>query len=200
MLYVNELFSYLADSTYKFLDRIEVSSDHKLTLLQFSELSKTKIHNPRNVSRTDSGTYVVKEKYYKFLEPQSPRSNNFRGNVYVLTGHKSFSAASLFATLVYAYKRGEIIGQETGGSASGLNGGDFIDLALSNTNLLIEIPIERWIKTIPDYPYKNRGVVPHHIVQKNIKDEITGIDTELEYTFKLIEDRRVAGQTREDEK
>jgi C-terminal processing protease CtpA/Prc len=189
MLYANELFSYLREKPYRFLDRVQVTSDKKLSQLQFTDLSKTTIHNPRRVQFTDSG-YVVKPNYYKFLEPQKPKKNPYLGNVYVLTGKRTFSAASLFAALVYAHRRGKIVGEETSGGASGLNGGDFVDLALPNTSLVLEVPIERWIKNIPAYPHKNRGVVPHHEVKNSIEDELKGYDQVLKFTLELIEKNR----------
>jgi hypothetical protein len=189
MLYANELFSYLREKPYRFLDRVQVTSDKKLSQLQFTELSKTTIHNPRRVQFTDSG-YVVKPNYYKFLAPQKPKKSPYLGNVYVLTGKRTFSAASLFAALVYAHQRGKIIGEETSGGANGLNGGDFVDLALPNTNLVLEVPIERWIKNIPAYPYKNRGVIPHHEVKNRIEDEVKAYDSVLKFTLELIEKNR----------
>ncbi|MCU0447156.1 MAG: S41 family peptidase [Microscillaceae bacterium] len=189
MLYANELFGYLREKPYKFLDRVQVTSDKKLSQLQLTDLSKTTIHNPRRVQFTDSG-YVVKPNYYKFLEPQKPKKNPYLGNVYVLTGKRTFSAASLFAALVYAHRRGKIVGEETSGGANGLNGGDFVDIALPNTNLVLEVPIERWIKNIPAYPYKNRGVVPHHEVKNTIEDELKAYDRVLNFTLDLIQKNR----------
>lgn len=185
MLYANELYSYLTDKPYRFLNRIEVSSDKKLSLLRTSELSKTTIHNPKHVALTDSG-YIVKSSYYQFLETQQPKKNNYQGKVYILIGKNSFSAASLFASLAYTYKRAAFIGEETGGGANGLNGGDFIDMTLPNTNLVIEVPLEKWVRIIPNYPYKNRGVVPHHIIQNTIADEINQKDKVMEFTLELI--------------
>lgn len=185
MLYANELFSYLIDKPYRFLNRIEVSSDKKLSQLKNSELSKTAVHNPKHVTETDSG-FIVKESYYRFLETQKPQKNNFKGKVYVLIGKKTFSAASLFASLAYTYKRAIFIGEETSGGAFGLNGGDFIDMALQNTNLVMEIPIEKWVRIIPNYPHKNGGIVPHHKIKNSIADELKGEDKVLNFVLELI--------------
>ena len=190
MLYVNDLFSYLANGRYQFLDRVEVSTDHQISLASLSELSEVKVHNPRRVAKTDSGTYVVRAEYYNFLDEQKPKKLRFKGNVYVLISHKSFSAASLFATLVYAHKRATIIGEESGGGAQGLNGGDFIDISLPNTNMLLEIPVEKWFKEIEGYPDTQRGIKPHHEVYNSIDDILAGKDQVLEYTLQLIRNKK----------
>lgn len=186
MLYVNELFSYIAQKPYQFLDRVEVSTNKEVSLASLRELSKLKVHNPRHVAETDSGTYIVKAQYYNFLEKQKPKKYPFAGDVYVLISHKSFSAGSFFATLAYAENRAVFVGEESGGGAYGLNGGDFIDIALPNTNLLIEIPVEKWVKEIPNYPDSKRGIIPQHIVRNTIDDLLTGKDRVLEYTLDLI--------------
>jgi hypothetical protein len=187
MLYANELFSYMALKPYKFLDKVQVTSNKKLTQLSFTELSKVTIHNPRKVMFTDSG-YVVKSGYYKFLEVQKPKKSVFAGDLYVLIGKRTFSAANIFSSLVYAYKRGKFVGEETGGGSAGLNGGDFVNIALPNTGLLIEVPLERWMKYISDPHLKNRGIIPQYPVQNTIEDELKGFDRVMDYTLQVIKE------------
>jgi hypothetical protein len=186
MLYANELFSYLAKDSYRFLDKVEVTSNKKLTELRLTEISKIAVHNPKRVAEGDSGVYLVKENYYKFLAVQQPKKSGFKGNVYVLIGKKTFSAATLFSILAYSEKRGLLIGEETGGGAKGLNGGDFIDIALPITGLQLEVPVEKWVKIIPRYAYPNRGVIPHHLIQNSIEDELNNQDKVLQFTLDLI--------------
>lgn len=195
MLYANELFSYLADTMYRFLDRVEVTTDKINYLDKYKPFMEGKVHNPRRVSQTDSGTYVVSEKYYTFLEPQKPKKNNFKGNVYILISKKSFSAAGLFCAM--AYHRGVLVGEETGAGANGLNGGDFIDIVLPKTKILLEIPIEKWVRKIPGYAHQKGGILPHHLVEPKIEDIISGKDTVLDKTLELIRNSRSAEKSKQ---
>ncbi len=187
MLFVNQLFSYVMDKDYKFIDNILVSTDKNLPKLQANELTKSGVHNPKHVQQTDSGTFAVKETFYPFLKVQKAKKKTFKGKIYFLIGKKTFSAAALCSSLFYAYKRAIFVGEETGGGSSGLTGGDFIDIALPQTNLQLEVPIERWSKKIPLYPYKNRGIIPHHIVEPTIEDILNGKDKALEKVLELVE-------------
>jgi hypothetical protein len=191
MLFVNELYSYVAEKPYKFVDNILVSTDKNLPKLQATDLTKSTVHNPKHVQATDSGAYIVKETFYPFLKLQKPKKNAFKGKIYMLISKKTFSAAALCASLFYAHKRATFIGEETSGGANGLTGGDFIDIALPQTNLQLEVPIERWSKKIYNYPYKNRGIVPHHIVIPNLEEELKNSkDKVLEYTLDLITEKK----------
>ncbi|TAE74860.1 MAG: hypothetical protein EAZ85_03775 [Bacteroidetes bacterium] len=187
LLYVNQLFSYVIDKNYTFVDNILVSSDKKLPKLETNELTKSNVHNSKYVQQTDSGTFVVKEIFYPFLRTQEPKKKTFKGNIFMLIGKKTFSAAALCASLFYAYQRAVFIGEESGGGANGLTGGDFISIVLPQTNLQLEVPIERWSKKIPSYPYQNRGIIPQYIIEPDIEDILNGKDKVLEKTLELIE-------------
>lgn len=185
--YVNELFYQIATKEYRFLDRVEVTRNQKITDLKNSELSKATLHNPNRVIAGDSGRYLAKETYYTDLKMRANNPKAFQGKVYLLVGKRSFSASSHLAVLIEAYKRGTIVGEETGGSCAGFNAGDIINIGLPITNLQLEVPMEKCVKIIPRYAHKNGGVVPHHEVANTIEDEITGFDRVLDATLKLIQ-------------
>jgi C-terminal processing protease CtpA/Prc len=184
--YVNELFYQIATKEYRFLDRVEVTRNQKITDLKNSELSKATLHNPNRVIAGDSGRYLAKETYYTDLKIRANNPKAFQGKVYLLVGKRSFSASSHLAVLIEAYKRGTIVGEETGGSCAGFNAGDIINIGLPITNLQLEVPMEKCVKIIPRYAHKNGGVVPHHEVANTIEDEITGFDRVLDFTLRLI--------------
>ncbi len=104
----------------------------------------------------------------------------YKGEVYVLTDAFSFSAASLFAAMVKKYKRGIIIGQETGGAYYHMNALKFANIMLSNTNTEIMMPLVKLVfeanvnKTNP----WGRGVMPNiHIPLTT--DEFTNKDDDV---------------------
>lgn len=63
--------------------------------------------------------------------------DTFSGNVYIITGGKTFSAAVYFAKLVQDNKRGVIIGKETGGNANNTFAGYFLNYKLPNTKVIL---------------------------------------------------------------
>ncbi len=190
LLYVNELFYQIALTPYRFLDRVEVTRNKKITELKNSDFAKASIHNPNRVIAGDSGRYFVKDSYYTDLRVREPYSYAFEGKVYLLTDKRSFSASSHLAVLFRGYKRGTIVGEETGGANSGFNAGDIINVGLPITRLQLEVPIEKCIKTIPRYPYKNRGVVPDFEVLPTIQDVLNGTDVVLRHTLDLVQKGR----------
>lgn len=190
LLYVNELFYKIAQKEYRFLDKVEVTRNKKITELKNSDFAKASIHNPNRVIAGDSGRYFVKDSYYTDLRIRQPNPQAFQGKVYLLIDKRSFSAASHLAVLFEAYKRGIIIGEETGGSNAGFNAGDIINVGLPITNLQLEVPIEKCIKTIPRYPHKNRGVLPHYEVLPTIEDILAEKDSVLKFTLDLIREKQ----------
>lgn len=91
---------------------------------------------------------------------------NYKGNVYVLANEHSFSAASLFVALVHKYRRGIIIGRETGNPYHQLFGENFAHVVLPNSQLVVRIPLVKCVfdsgndMTIPF----GRGVLPDYEV------------------------------------
>lgn len=190
LAYVNHLFYQFATKEYRFLDRVEVTRNKKITELNNTELSKATLHDPSRVIAGDSGRYLARESCYTDLKVRKPNPKAYTGKVFLLIGKRSFSAASHLATVIEAYKRGVLVGEETGGSNAGFNAGDIVTITLPITNLQLEVPIEKCIKIIPRYPHKNRGVMPHHSITNTIEDELTGFDRVLQYTLELIRKKR----------
>lgn len=186
MLYVNELFSYLALEPYFLVDKIEVSSDKKIDLMHFFDISIKTVHSPRWVSRTDSGKYEIKSRYYSFLHEQKPQKKfNFKGKVYVLIGRRSYSASGLFACLASTENRAVFIGEETAASAKGVNGGDLLNFRLPSTGLQVQIPVEYWRKYAQQDDLSG-GVKPDFEVKSSITDIVQAKDKVLEFTLELI--------------
>ncbi len=79
---------------------------------------------------------IFKKNEFGFYEDQSTTANNnfvdfkinsnsFKGNVYLMTSPVNSSAAFEFAWVIKQYNAGKIVGEKTGGTKQGLNGGKF---------------------------------------------------------------------------
>ena len=115
---------------------------------------------------------------------------NFKGNLYLIVNEQSISAATLFAGLVHKYKRGAIIGRETGSTYHQMNALKFAQIQLPNSQIEITMPL---VKVIFDsqergIPY-GRGVFPHYPINFSLEELASSNgDTMLNYTIQLIHD------------
>ncbi len=117
------------------------------------------------------------------IEPVKPDENPllFKGDIYLLTGEKTYSAAACLAAAFKCYNLGEIIGQETGEPTSFT--ANWIGVILPNTKIMYSISSEKY--TLPCSKNDGKGVIPDYIIEN--KNDNTGfIDLEMNYTKNLI--------------
>lgn len=113
-----------------------------------------------------------------------PRSDAFRGKLYILVNGGSFSNSGIVASALEHYGRGVFIGEETGGNKHVLCG-SVKYIKLPNTGINVEIPTLRFV--IRDQQ-KNmgHGLIPEHLVRPDIEDIIQNKDVVKEYALGLI--------------
>jgi hypothetical protein len=87
----------------------------------------------------------------------------FDGQIYILTGGMTFSAASLFCKTMKGQENVRLIGEETGGSGYANNGLLIPDFILPNSRIRVRMPLFR---VVPDRNSVNdgRGVIPDMII------------------------------------
>lgn len=121
----------------------------------------------------------------KFYTGENYISNNplkFEGNIYVLSGYNNFSAGTNFVAVVKDCKLGTVIGQETGGLASGY--GDFLNFRLPNSKLRLQIATKYLVR--PNKDKKHEGVKPDIYIEKTLDDLLYRRDVELEKAIEII--------------
>jgi C-terminal processing protease CtpA/Prc len=123
-----------------------------------------------------------------FLETHyyHPKQNNhFNGNVYLVQGGYTFSAATMFLSWMKGQKNVQLIGEETGGGYYG-NSAMFIpDIVLPNTKLRVSLPLYRVVWN--DKRIKNgRGVMPDIEIDPSSQTIKKGVDVKLNYIRKMI--------------
>ena len=111
-----------------------------------------------------------------------PQANRFKGKVFLITDAKNSSAGYEMARNFKSSKLGLVIGETTGGSQQGINGGEFFFLTLPNSKFEIDLPlIYNYHPNKPD-----RGIDPDYAVPTTQKDIATNKDPQLEFILKLI--------------
>jgi Peptidase family S41 len=138
---------------------------------------------------------IFKKNEFGFYEDQSAAStgnknfddftvkpNRFKGNIYLMTSPVNSSAAFEFAWVFKQYKAGTIVGEKTGGTKQGLNGGRFFFLRLPYSRIEVDLPFI--YHAHPGQP--DEGVSPDYTITASQEGIYRGEDTQLNFVLKLI--------------
>lgn len=123
--------------------------------------------------------------YWEKRQFKPIRHRFFHGQVYVLTGGMTFSAASLFCKTLKGQDNVRLIGEETGGSGYANNGLLIPDFVLPNSRVKIRVPLFR---LVPDSTAINngRGVFPDIPISSTSASLKAGFDPVMFSTISLI--------------
>lgn len=88
------------------------------------------------------------------IQPAGPR---FRGKVIVLSDASNHSATLRFAMIVKRHRLATLVGDTTGGSQRGVNGGAFFFVKLPDSGIEVDLPL---IAYMPKLPLPATGVRP----------------------------------------
>ena len=102
--------------------------------------------------------------------------NYFDGDVYVLSGPRTFSSAVIFLTIIKDYKLGTIVGKESGGNAN--HYGELYPFALPNSKLWLHTSTKHFLR--PGGKEGNGGVKPDVYVNAQSNSQL------VDETLKLI--------------
>ncbi|MFN7115545.1 MAG: S41 family peptidase [Saprospiraceae bacterium] len=143
-----------------------------------------------HITTWDTSVYDLSKKiipaeagYYTFKDdPPLTRfrasSNAYKGKIYLLVNAANSSATFYLSRLAKSCGLATLVGQETGGSLQGINGGTILFLRLPNSQIEIDIPIFGGFARTPQPAH---GIRPDLEVLPNIEDLRNGKDTELEF-------------------
>lgn len=183
------LYSYLSDSTFVFLDKSEVVS--KSSLMEgayfnggsFGVKILKAIYTPLlysylllTVHKDDTG----KSWYATHTRQHKVNTNAFKGKIYVLINGGSFSASSIISSNLKSSKRVTFVGEETGGAFNGTVAGFMPVIKLPNSKLKIRIGL---MVMTPHYKteIKGRGIFPDKEISTNLEKRLKGNDAELNW-------------------
>lgn len=105
-----------------------------------------------------------------------PAGEYFQGKVIVLIDASNSSATFQFAQNMQTHRLGLLIGQPTGGSQRGINGGAFFFLRLPHSGIEMDLPL---IGTFPPSPAPDAGITPDLSVATTAADLASGRDAVL---------------------
>ena len=177
-LICNEPFLF-TDSIYSVTRKVK--TDAKITRRGFYNLGLFFLNRKKNDSM-----YVFRFFHGKQYQPLR---QHFTGKVYVVTGGYSFSATTLFASVVKGKENVTIIGEETGGGYYGNNGVFIPEMILPNSKLRVRLPLYRIVNN-RNYPKNGHGVLPDIEIKANAESIRKNLDPKMSKTIELIMQRK----------
>lgn len=112
-----------------------------------------------------------------------PSGARFRGKVVVITDAANSSATFNFVQSVKSLGLATLIGETTGGSRRGINGGAFFFLRLPGSGLEVDLPL---IAEFPLTPQPDAGVEPDLAIPTTAADLAAGRDPQRAAALRLI--------------
>ena len=122
------------------------------------------------------------------VQPHGPR---FHGKVFILIDSTNSSATFQFAQNIKSHRLGLLIGQPTGGSQRGINGGAFFFLRLPHSGIEMDLPL---IGTFPPAAAPDAGIMPDVLVTPTPSDIVAGRDPGLTVALRLARRKRAYGE------
>jgi Periplasmic protease len=184
---VENLYSYLSDTTIAFTDPAHMTSLRSIYFMPLRNVPLIAIpfiapfyplyaiFTTTRVSRSNG------EWYYRFSRKRMKlaKEHRFSGKVYVLINGNSFSASSIISSNLKGSKRATFIGEETGGAYNGTVAGVMPFFKLPNSMLSVRIGV---LKVAPHYKTEGEGfgIKPDIILSSSLDDVVKGVDKELD--------------------
>ncbi|GEO09548.1 hypothetical protein SAE01_20440 [Segetibacter aerophilus] len=126
--------------------------------------------------------------HFRYFENHSfkpKKKNHFDGNIYLLAGGYTFSAATLVTSKLKGQENVTIVGEETGGGAYGNSAMFLTTIVLPNTGVRITLPLYRMVLNA-NLPKNGRGVFPDVEVKPSSTSIKLGVDAKVEKVKALI--------------
>ena len=187
----SKLFHYISNSYFKTMAKssMKVSYAYRSNLTnRYPSLRTQKPFIPQRRHFLDLSAILdapydsyVNEDVFFNEEPVS-QSFEFTGKSYLLINRDSYSAASSFAATFQCYQMGLIIGEETGGTK--IFRANAIYESLSRSGIRVGMSTTKMYNTC--YNEEFEGIKPNVEYAPNVIQIISGIDTQLLYTQRVI--------------
>jgi hypothetical protein len=178
----NLLTKYMAQKPFKIADSLYAISNRSryghlqngyfLNRLFFIFMSRKK----------EDGNYHFRYFEERYFKPK--KRLNYKGNIYILTGGNTFSAATLVTQALKPQENVFVVGEETGGGAYGNTAWLIPDVTFPNTRVRMRLPLFRLV--IDKGEKKGFGVMPEIPSVPNTKDIQRNADYKMEKVRQLI--------------
>nr|WP_242692313.1 S41 family peptidase [Aridibaculum aurantiacum] len=179
-----KLTQYLVDKPFKVADTV-AAINRRLTYRQHIQpwflywLSMHLTGKKMNDGR-------IHFRYFERHHYKPKRRNHFDGNIYVVAGGYTFSAATLVTGFLKGQQNVTVVGEETGGGAYGNSAMHLPVIILPATRLRVSLPLYRIVLN-SDLPKNGRGIFPDVEVPPSSTAIQKGVDAKMEKVRELIQ-------------
>jgi C-terminal processing protease CtpA/Prc len=172
---VHMLMEYLTSEPYRLYEKAEI----KISAQSSEQIGHLQQKLPDKFEGKKQGDIVVIE-----LGLRKPPANLFRfsGTIFVLTGSRTWSAGTVFASAMKCFNVGTLVGEETPDPPTLYGSCVFSELPNSELQFIVASKLLVAACGKPD----GRGVIPDHEVKQRPKDTAKGVDTVLQFTLDMI--------------
>lgn len=200
---IHNLYSYIAKEPYSLIKPAQITSSSSPLKTNYFRKSNSvdylfkTIAYPGYVFSHLFSSYKGKDGnyYYKIKasKPTPPKTNAFRGKIFVLINGGSFSASSIIASKLKDDKRVTLVGEETGGANDGTVAGFYSYQVLPNSK--IDLPIGL-VLVQPNIQFTNtqKGVTPDIEIKETLEDRLEKKDKALTWIMDEIKKEKKALQ------
>jgi hypothetical protein len=127
--------------------------------------------------------------YYESNMFNPNKKNHFSGQVYLLQGGFTFSAATMFVNSLQGQPNVTVVGEETGGGSYGNSAVYLPTLVLPNSKIRVSIPLYR---VVIDHSKEKigRGVIPDVLIPPSSVAIQQGVDAKMQGIMKMIYEKK----------
>lgn len=199
---IKDLYSYLADTNFVFIDKSEIVSPKSMLFTAFFK-GKSVLFNVLTfpIYPIYAGVALTRlskdnDKYFFRLgvtKKTEPKANRFKGKVYVLINGASFSASCTISSNLKGSKRAIFVGEETGGGYNGTVAGIMPVFTLPNTKLKVKFGL----MTVDSHHKTDvfgHGIYPDVPITPTLDDFLNGNDPEVKWVVDKVKSEKAAKQ------
>jgi len=186
---IDELYSYLSEKEYIFIKEAKMTRSRSFTYpfrhskSWFTKVVTTLLY-PALIIYQGIKVKKIKGKpnfQFRTSKLKKPKTNNYKGKIYVLIDGTSFSASSILSAHLKATERATFVGEETGGAYNGTVAGMFANIELPNSKMRMRIGLMN-IKTPYSTEPDGYGIKPDAHIKTTRLDK----DEQLEWVLNTI--------------
>ncbi len=142
--------------------------------------------------KKEDGRYHKRKEETHYYKPK--QTNHFEGNIYLLQGGYTFSAATLFVTNLKGQKNVTVVGEETGGGYYGNTALFLPTIVLPNSKLRVVLPLARLV--VDSTRLKNgHGIMPDVFIPPLSTAIKNGVDFKMTVVNEMIAKRVLLSST-----
>lgn len=181
------LTRYLKKQPFVIADTVESMNKH----IQYNRyINPSMVYNfamTFTTAKKQDGKYHFRNLEHKKYQPYT--KYHFDGDVYLLQGGFTFSAATMFILQVKGQQNIKVVGEETGGGNYGTSAVYLPEIILPNSRLRIVQPLYRIVNN--QHNVKNgKGISPDMYIGPSSDYIKAGIDKKMEAVIKMIGEKK----------